>query len=172
MLTSIQKFFDNPVTRGSTGWLARIDGLIAAWAPASLAQLALRFGLAVPFWRSGMSKWDGVLQLNDVAILLFTSEFKLHLPGGPYDFPAPAVMAFVVACAEVMLPTLLVLGLATRLAAFGLLAMTIVIQLTVPDGWPIHLTWAAMALGVITWGSGRLAFDNWIVGRPLSTSNR
>lgn len=162
MLTSIQKFFGNTVTRGKTGWL---DRLIAAWAPASLAQLALRFGLAVPFWRSGMSKWDGVLQLNDVAILLFTSEFKLHLPGGPYDFPAPAVMAFVVACAEVLLPTLLVLGLATRLAAFGLLAMTIVIQLTVPDGWPIHLTWAAMALGVITWGPGRLALDSWIKAR-------
>lgn len=162
MLTSLRKFFHNPVTRGRTGWLGWIDDLIAAFAPTSLAQLALRIGLAVPFWRSGMSKWDGFLQLNDVAILLFTSEFKLHLPGGPYDFPAPAVMAFVVACAEVLLPTLLVLGLATRLAALGLLAMTMVIQLTVPGGWPIHLTWAAMALGVITWGSGKLALDRWI----------
>ena len=64
--------------------------------------------------RSGMSKWDGFLQLNDVSILLFTSEFKLHLPGGPYDFPAPAVVAFMVAYAEVLLPIFLVLGLATR----------------------------------------------------------
>ncbi|WP_244914719.1 DoxX family protein [Rhizobium sullae] len=165
MLTSIRKFFHNPVTRGKTGWLGRIDGLIATFAPTSLAQLALRFGLAVPFWRSGMSKWDGFLQLNDVAILLFASEFKLHLPGGPYDFPAPAVMAFAVACAEVLLPILLVLGLMTRLAALGLLAMTIIIQLTVPDGWPIHLTWAAMALGVITWGPGKWALDRWIAAR-------
>ncbi|PKA45337.1 hypothetical protein CWR43_04830 [Rhizobium sullae] len=139
--------------------------MIATFAPTSLAQLALRFGLAVPFWRSGMSKWDGFLQLNDVAILLFASEFKLHLPGGPYDFPAPAVMAFAVACAEVLLPILLVLGLMTRLAALGLLAMTIIIQLTVPDGWPIHLTWAAMALGVITWGPGKWALDRWIAAR-------
>ncbi|MCA1407980.1 DoxX family protein [Ensifer sp. IC3342] len=136
--------------------------MIAAIAPASLAQLALRLGLAVPFWRSGMSKWDGFLQLNDVAVLLFTSEFQLHLPGGPYPFPAPALTAFVVACAEVLLPTLVVLGLATRLVALGLLAMTIVVQLTVPDGWPIHLTWAAMALGVITWGAGRLSVDWWL----------
>jgi putative oxidoreductase len=165
MLTSIRKFFHNPEIGGRARWLGRIDDLIATLAPASLAQLALRIGLAVPFWRSGMSKWDGFLQLNDVAILLFTSEFKLHLPGGPYDFPAPAVMAFLVACAEVLLPTFLVLGLATRLAALGLLAMTMVIQLTVPDGWPIHLTWAAMALGVITWGPGKLALDRWIEAR-------
>jgi putative oxidoreductase len=165
MLTSIRKFFHNPEIGGRARWLGRIDDLIATLAPPSLAQLALRIGLAVPFWRSGMSKWDGFLQLNDVAILLFTLEFKLHLPGGPYDFPAPAVMAFVVACAEVLLPTFLVLGLATRLAALGLLAMTMVIQLTVPDGWPIHLTWAAMALGVITWGPGKLALDRWIVAR-------
>ncbi|WP_052522664.1 DoxX family protein [Ensifer sp. BR816] len=162
MLTSKWRHFDKPT---EAGWLGRIDGLIAGMAPVSLAQLALRFGLSVPFWRSGMSKWDGFLQLNDVAILLFTSEFKLHLPGGPYDFPAPAVMAFAVACAEILLPTFLMLGLATRLAALGLLAMTIVIQLTVPDGWPIHLTWAAMALAIVTWGAGRLSLDWWLVSR-------
>ncbi|MCZ4092255.1 DoxX family protein [Sinorhizobium psoraleae] len=156
------KFFERHESWGGASWLGRIDGLIAAIAPTSLAQLALRLGLAVPFWRSGISKWDGFLQLNDVAVLLFTSEFQLHLPGGPYPFPAPAVTAFVVACAEVLLSTLLVLGLATRLVALGLLAMTIVIQLTVPDGWPIHLTWAAMALGIITWGAGRLSVDWWI----------
>lgn len=165
MQSPIRKLFDRPEIGGRVGWLGRIDGLIAAIAPASLAQLALRFGLAVPFWRSGMSKWDGFLQLKDTAIFLFESEFKLHLPGGPYDYPAPAVMAFVVACAEILLPTLLVLGLATRLAALGLLAMTIVIQLTVPDGWPIHLTWAAMALGIITWGAGKLSVDRWFGSR-------
>ncbi|WP_425336241.1 DoxX family protein [Sinorhizobium garamanticum] len=161
-MTLLPKFFDKRENWGRAGWLGRIDGLIAGVAPASLAQFVLRLGLAVPFWRSGMSKWDGFLQLNDVAVLLFTSEFQLHLPGGPYAFPAPAVTAFVVACAEVLLPTLVVLGLATRLVALGLLAMTIVIQLTVPDGWPIHLTWAAMALGVITWGAGRLSVDWWL----------
>jgi hypothetical protein len=28
----------------------------------------------------------------------------------------------------------------TRLAALGLLVMTLVVQLTVPDGWPLHVT--------------------------------
>lgn len=165
MLGSIRNLFDRPEIGRRSNALGRIDGLVAAVAPASLAQLALRFGVAVPFWRSGMGKWDGFLQLNDVAVLLFTSEFKLHLPGGPYDFPMPAATAFLVACAEVLLPALLILGLATRLAALGLLAMTIVIQFTVPDGWPIHLTWAAMALGIMAWGAGRLSVDWWLGAR-------
>jgi putative oxidoreductase len=122
----------------------------------------LRFALAVPFWRSGVNKWDGFLQLNDVAVLLISSEFKLHLPGGPYGFPAPAVVAFAAGSAEILLPILLVLGLATRLAALGLLAMTLVVQLTVPDGWPVHVTWAAMALGIMAWGPGRISLDHGI----------
>jgi putative oxidoreductase len=124
-----------------------------------LAQLVLRLALAVPFWRSGILKWSGFLQLNDTAIDLFTDEFKLHLPGGPYDFPAPAVMAFLSGSGEIIFPMLLVLGLGTRFAAFGLLLMTCIVELTVPDGWPIHLTWAAMALGIMAWGPGRLSVD-------------
>src|ERR687891_477371 len=60
----------------------RVNAIIRAIALPSLTQLVLRFALAVPFWRSGVNKWDGFLQLNDVAVLLFSSEFELHLPGG------------------------------------------------------------------------------------------
>jgi putative oxidoreductase len=139
-----------------------MNAIVRAIAQPSLTQLVLRFALAVPFWRSGVNKWDGFLQLNDVAVLLFSSEFKLHLPGGPYSFPAPGVVAFAVGSAEMLLPILLVLGLATRLAALGLLAMTLVVQLTVPDGWPVHVTWAAMALGIMAWGPGRISLDHLI----------
>ena len=139
--------------------LARATAIAQAIAPPSLTQLALRLALAVPFWRSGINKWDGFLRLDDVAVLLFSSEFKLHLPGGPYPFPAPTAVAFLSASGEIVLPILLVLGLFTRLAAVGVLLMTLVIQLTVPPGWPVHLTWAAMALGITAWGPGRLSLD-------------
>jgi putative oxidoreductase len=144
------------------GLFERVNTMVRAIAPPSLTQLVLRFALAVPFWRSGVNKWDGFLQLNEVAVLLFSSEFKLHLPGGPYGFPAPGVVAFAAGSAEILLPILLVLGLTTRLAALGLLAMTLVVQLTVPDGWPLHVTWAALALGVMAWGPGRLSLDHGI----------
>ena len=77
--------------QGIGGLVERANAIVRAIAQPSLTQLVLRFALAVPFWRSGVNKWDGFLQLNDVAVLLFSSEFKLHLPGGPYGFPAPGV---------------------------------------------------------------------------------
>jgi putative oxidoreductase len=144
------------------GLIERANAVVRVIAQPSLTQLVLRFGLAVPFWRSGVNKWDGFLQLNDVAILLFSSEFQLHLPGGPYPYPAPALMAFAAGSAEILLPILLALGLATRFAALGLLVMTVVVQLTVPGGWPLHLTWAAMALGIMAWGPGRVSLDHLI----------
>jgi putative oxidoreductase len=124
-----------------------------------LVQLVLRLALAVPFWKSGILKWQGFLQLNDTAIDLFTEEFKLHLPGGPYPFPHPAVFAFLSGCGEVTFPVLLVLGFGTRFAAAGIILMTCIIELTVPEGWPIHLTWFAMALGIAAWGPGKLSID-------------
>jgi putative oxidoreductase len=135
-------------------------GIIRWIAQPSLVQFMLRIALAVPFWRSGILKWNGFLQLNDTAIDLFTDEFKLHLPGGPYDYPAPAVMAVLSGCGEIIFPVLLVLGLGTRFAAAGLLFMTCIVELTVPDGWPIHITWAVMALAIMAWGPGRLSIDN------------
>ncbi len=145
--------------------------LIQIIAQPSLAQFVTRLALAVPFWRSGILKWDGFLVLNDTAVTLFTDEFMLHLPGGPYPFPAPELVAFLSGSGEILFPILLVLGLATRFAALGLLVMTLIVELTVPDGWPIHITWAAMALGIMAWGPGRLSLDH-ILGRLFGTSRQ
>ena len=152
------------IVRGSgklqlLGLVERAIGAIRAIARPSFVQLVLRIALAVPFWRSGILKWSGFLQLNGTAVLLFSDEFKLHLPGGPYSFPAPEVMAFMSGSVEILAPIFLVLGLATRFAALALLAMTCIVELTVPDGWPVHITWAAMALAIMAWGPGRLSVD-------------
>lgn len=126
----------------------------------SIVQLVMRVALAVPFWRSGILKWTGFGKLSDTAVTLFTDEFMLHLPGGPYHFPAPTAMAFMSGTGEILFPILLLLGLGTRFAALGLLFMTVIVELTVPDGWPVHITWAAMALGIIAWGPGRISIDH------------
>ena len=144
--------------------VGRASRLVQAIALPSFVQLVMRLALAVPFWRSGILKWDGFLKLSDTAVTLFSDEFMLHLPGGPYHFPAPAVMAFLSGCGEIMFPVLLVLGLGTRFAALGLLFMTLIVELTVPDGWPVHLTWAAMALGIMAWGPGRISMDHLVRG--------
>lgn len=139
--------------------LRRADALLAA-IPLSLALLALRVALAVPFFRSGLTKWDGFLDLSASARLLFAQHFKLNIFGAAYAFPFPGAMAWTTAIAEIVLPVLLVLGLFTRFAALGILVMTGVIQLTVPDGWAnFHLPWAAMALALVTLGGGGVAAD-------------
>jgi putative oxidoreductase len=137
----------------------RASLVVRVVAQPSLVQLIMRFALAVPFWRSGILKWDGFLQLSDTAVTLFTDEFMLHLPGGPYPFPAPTLMAFLSGSGEIIFPILLVLGLATRFAALGLLCMTVIVEATIPDGWPVHITWVAMALGIMAWGPGRFSID-------------
>jgi putative oxidoreductase len=136
--------------------------LVQRVAVPSLVQLLMRVALAVPFWKSGILKWTGFLKLSDTAVTLFTDEFMLHLPGGPYHYPAPTVMAFLSGCGEITFSVLLVLGFATRFAALGLLFMTLIVELTVPDGWPIHITWAAMALGIMAWGPGRVSIDYFV----------
>jgi putative oxidoreductase len=136
--------------------------------PLSLTQLVLRIALAVPFFRSGLTKWEGWFQISDSAVYLFTQEFQLHLFGQSYAYPLPYLMALLSGTFEILLPVLLVIGLATRFAALGILVMTLVIQLTIPDGWAnFHLPWAAMALAAITYGPGNLAAD-----RLLSAANR
>lgn len=136
-----------------------------AWIGALIAQPMLRVALAIPFFRSGLTKWDG-FSLSPSARYLFENEFKLHILGSAYDFPLPLFSAFASSVGEIVLPILLVIGFATRFAALGILAMTIVIQLTVPDGWlTYHLPWAAMALALMALGPGPLSVDRLIFGR-------
>ncbi len=126
----------------------------------AVALLALRIALAVPFFRSGLTKWDGFLSLSDSADALFSDEFKLHILGAEYAYPFPHLMAFASGCAEIALPVLLVFGLASRFAGLGLLIMTAIIQLTIPDGWAnFHLIWASCALAILAFGPGPISLD-------------
>jgi putative oxidoreductase len=131
-----------------------------SWAALLLAQPVARIALALPFFRSGLTRWNGFPNLTPATTYLFEEEFKLHIFGGEYSIPMPDIVAFLTACGEIVLPILLVVGFATRLSALGLLAMTAVIQLVVPDGWiNFHLYWAALALSIIAMGPGPLSLD-------------
>lgn len=133
---------------------------------ATLAPPVLRVALALPFLRSGLTRWDGFLHLSPATLYLFSDEFRLHILGGQYPIPAPDLAAHLTAMAEIGLPILLIAGLATRFAALGLLAMTAVIQLVVPDGWVnFHLYWAALALAIMAQGPGALSLDRLLARR-------
>ncbi|PZU49009.1 MAG: DoxX family protein [Sphingomonas sp.] len=137
------------------------DGVSSAW-PEALALLLARLSLAGVFWRSGRAKIaDGSLfTISDSTYYLFAEEYV--------GVPLPSDLAAILATtAEHVLPVLLVLGLATRLSALGLLGMTMVIQIFVyPQAWwPVHSLWAALALVLIVRGGGRLSADHLLAAR-------
>jgi putative oxidoreductase len=140
-------------------WFARVAQIVAP--------PVLRIALAAPFFKSGLTKWDGFLSLSPAAAYLFEDEFKLHILGEAYDFPMPIAVAYLDGIAEIVLPVLLVIGLATRFSALALLVMTGVIQLVVPDGWAnFHLPWAGLALAIIALGPGALSLDHLLEELP------
>ena len=118
-----------------------------------LLAVAARLGIGAVFFLSGRTKVDGLLTVNESAYTLFREDYKVPLL--PPDFAA-----HMATYAEHLLPLLLVLGLATRLSALGLLGMTAVIQVFVyPDAWPTHLTWAVALLYLAGRGAGSLSVD-------------
>ena len=126
--------------------------------PWSVPALALRLFPAAVFWQSGRTKVEG-FALKQSTFFLFEHEYALPL----IDFRLAAYLATV---AEHVLPVLLVLGLATRFSALGLLVMTAVIQFLVyPGAWITHGLWAACLIALIAKGPGALSLDRVIARR-------
>ena len=146
----------------------RID-ICSRHASEAIALLA-RIGLAFTFWLSGQTKIEGLV-LDPLGLQVqwgwpHVSESALELFRGEYALPLlpPDWAALMAATAEHVLPLMLILGLGTRVAALGVLGMTLVIQLFVyPLAFPTHALWAACALALLVHGGGRLALD-----RPLA----
>ena len=134
--------------------------------PDSLIAALGRFSIAAVFWKSGQTKVDGLAidlingefhigwpHLSYSAVALFRDEYRLPL------IP-PEWAAVMAASAEHVFSVLLLIGLATRLSALGLLLMTLVIQIFVyPDAYPIHGVWATVLLYLMAKGAGKWSLD-------------
>lgn len=120
--------------------------------PAAVLGLVIRLGIADVFWRSGQTKVEG-WHVTDTTIQLFTDEY--HVP-----LLSPVVAANLAALQEHLYSGLLVIGLASRLSALGLLGMTAVIEIFVyPMNWPDHLLWSGCLLYILARGPGALSVD-------------
>jgi putative oxidoreductase len=120
--------------------------------------LCARIFPAAVFWQSGQTKVAG-FHLKPSAVALFQNEYQLPVID-------PTAAAYLSAVGELVLPVLLVLGLATRFAALGLLFMTAVIEIFVyPLAWPTHGVWATCFLLLIARGPGEVSLDALIVRR-------
>ena len=127
--------------------------------PYSFVALVARVAAASVFWRSGQTKVENIFVIKDNTFFLFREEYRVPLI-------SPDAAAYLSTIAEHVFPVLLVIGLASRLSALGLLFMTAVIQLFVyPDGWPTHILWVASLLLIIARGPGAISLDHLIWGR-------
>lgn len=118
--------------------------------PVALPELVLRLGIALVFWRSGLTK----LPFGNLAtVALFQEEYRVPL------LP-PALAADLATSIELAVPWLLVVGLGTRLGATILLAQTLVIQIFVyPENYPDHLLWLGPLLYLLLRGPGAWSID-------------
>lgn len=134
-----------------TALVTRLIGWMEA-IPQSLITLLARLVIALVFFQSGLTKLDG-WGISDSAIFLFENEYKLPLLN-------PWLAAHLAAAAELSMPVLLVLGIATRFAALALLGMTLVIEIFVyPEAYVLHGLWAVALLTIIRHGAGALSID-------------
>jgi putative oxidoreductase len=144
----------------ASGLVGMVQRLLATLGriPYWFIALCARIFPAAVFWQSGQTKVAG-FHLKPSAVALFQNEYQLPVID-------PTAAAYLSAVGELVLPVLLVLGLATRFAALGLLFMTAVIEIFVyPLAWPTHGVWATCFLLLIARGPGEVSLDALIARR-------
>jgi putative oxidoreductase len=141
--------------------LTRFDSAIVEWG-GSLMSLAIRLYVGWQFFKAGwikVSDWGATLAL-------FHDEY--HVPVLPPDLAA--VMG---ASGELLFPLLLLLGLASRPAAFGLFFVNAMAVISYPQLFAFecpaaiqdHFYWGALLLVLIAFGPGRLSLDRWLTAQ-------
>lgn len=128
-----------------------------------VALLAARFYVAWVFFASGLTK----IQDWETTLWLFEEEYSV--PFLNHEFAALLATA-----GELVLPVLLVLGLATRFSALGLFIVNVVAVISLEDIAPaaynLHLVWGILLANVFIFGAGYLSADKQISKR-FSSNN-
>ena len=123
-----------------------------------VALLAARCYVAWAFFASGLTKlrdWDSTLMLF---------EYEYQVPVLPFE-----LAAYLGTAAELVLPVLLIAGLASRFSALGLFFVNIVAVISLeeiaPAAYMEHVLWGTLLLQVVIFSGGRLALDRIVESR-------
>jgi putative oxidoreductase len=118
-----------------------------------LALLAARFYVGWAFFASGLTKlrdWDSTLMLF---------EYEYQVPVLPFE-----LAAYLGTGAEILLPLLLMAGIASRFSALGLFVVNIVAVISLEDiaaaAFAEHVLWGTLLLQVVIFSGGRFAVDH------------
>ncbi|MEH6347079.1 MAG: DoxX family protein [Bermanella sp.] len=118
-----------------------------------VALLAARIYVAWVFFMSGLTK------TRDWETTLFLFEEEYNVPFLNFE-----VAAWLSTAGELVLPILLVLGLAGRFSALGLSIVNVVAVLSLeeiaPAAYTLHIVWGLLLAQVVLWGAGYLSVDS------------
>ena len=140
-----------------------INKVRTAWSPLTrlldalqpLAALLARLYVAQVFFLSGLTK----LRDWGTTVALFTDEYKVPLL-------SPAVAAALGTAGELVLPVLLVLGLAGRFSALGLFVVNAVAVISLSEIAPAalqqHILWGTLLAALAIYGMGPWSVDKWL----------
>lgn len=123
-----------------------------------IADIVLKLWIAKVFFNSGLTK----IASFSTTIELFKYEYAVPILN-------PVFAAYMGTAAELILPALILVGLAGRLSALALFIFNIVAAISYPDisdaGIQQHITWGLMLLAIMTNTSHRLTIDYYIAKR-------
>ena len=140
-----------------------IDKVRTAWSPLTrlldalqpLAALLARLYVAQVFFLSGLTK----LRDWGTTVALFTDEYKVPVL-------SPVVAAAMGTAGELVLPVLLVLGLAGRFSALGLFVVNAVAVISLSEIAPAalqqHSLWGTLLAALAIYGLGPWTLDRWL----------
>lgn len=129
-----------------------------------LTDLLVRVFVGWQFFKSGLTKISNF----DTTITLFEYEYSVPLL-------SPEIAAYLGTAAELVLPVLLWVGLATRWTALALFLFNIVAVISYPPlyelalesgfaqfspGFIQHVVWGLLMLVTISYGPSKVSFDN------------
>lgn len=121
----------------------------------SISLLSARVYLFTVFFFAGFNK------LKDWESTLLLFEYEYMVPFLRHD-----IAAYLGTASEVLLPTLLLLGLLTPLAAMGLFIFNIVAVVSLaemaPAAFLLHVIWGGLIFSLIVWGPGKVSVDNFV----------
>lgn len=131
---------------------------------ASATDFALRLWIGLVFFRSGLQK------LDDWESTLFLFEYEYAVPILPFELAAYLGTAF-----ELVMPILLFVGLAARMAAVPLLVMAMTIQFVLGANNAAyndfnHYAWMVFTLVIIMRGPGKLSLDHVIRQKMMKSA--
>lgn len=120
-----------------------------------ISLLVARLYIGWVFFASGLTK----IKDWDTTLWLFEEEYQVPLI--PHQ-----LAAFLGTAGELVLPVLLVLGLATRFGALGLSVVNIVavisLQEIAPAAYTLHVLWGVLLAQLVLFSSGVLSVDHWL----------